>query len=466
MKASRRSWVWRFEAPPPAIWEVMADTARFNEAAGLPKHEIDEIAQPDGSIRWIGRLRRGPFRLEWEERPVNWVFGQWFEHCRYFRNGPLEHLCAHFSLAPEGAGCAGTYTIDVAPANLLGALILHGGFFISAGRNFGRLAASAREYAAGLRAQAFDFQPPRVSAETARRIDALVAEIEATPHGHGLARRLADHVLRSQEVDLWHIRPIKLARDWDAEPRALIELCLQAVKSGLLELRWDLLCPRCRVAKAWVASLDRLPTGAHCSSCNIDYERDFSQNVEAGFRPAPAVRAIASGEFCLFGPMTTPHIKVHVTLEPGETRTVSAGLAPGAYRLRTLEPGPEQTIEWEGGGFPGIVADEATVRAGPPAEPGSVRLVNASPRRLTLIVEDRTWLADVLTADRLTALQAFRDLFAGEVAAGRRCRDRAGHADVHRPQGLDRALRAHRRCARLSSRARSFRLLGRARARA
>src|SRR3546814_2962325 len=45
---------------------------------------------------------------------------------------------------------------------------------------------------------------------------------------HGLARRLADLVLSGQEVDLWHIRPLKLARDWGVGQRQAIELCLQA----------------------------------------------------------------------------------------------------------------------------------------------------------------------------------------------------------------------------------------------
>jgi hypothetical protein len=65
----------------------------------------------------------------------------------------------------------------------------------------------------------------------------------------------------------------------------------------MLELRWDLLCPRCRGAKATSASLDRLPTGAHCGTCNIDYGRDFSRNVELTFRPAATIRPIESGEF-------------------------------------------------------------------------------------------------------------------------------------------------------------------------
>jgi class 3 adenylate cyclase len=44
-----------------------------------------------------------------------------------------------------------------------------------------------------------------------------------------------------------------------------------------------------------------------------------------------------------------------------------------------------------------------------------VRLENRSPRPRVAIVESRAWIADALTADRVTALQAFRDLFSQDV---------------------------------------------------
>jgi class 3 adenylate cyclase len=413
-KARRRTWVWHFDAPPAEIWPIMADTARFNEAAALPKHAIEEIPQSDGSVLYLGRLKRGPFTLQWREKPVNWVHAQWFEHCREFRNGPFRSLCAALELSPEGAGSRGVYSVTVVPANLLGSAILAGGFFSKAGRTFGKLAAEANRFALGQRAEPFDHAVPVVTPEISRRVDAMVAAIDATPNGHGLVRKLADLLFKAQEVDLWQIRPLKLARDWQVAARAAIELCLQAVKSGLLELHWDLLCPRCRVAKVSTAALDRLPTGAHCSTCNIDYGRDFSRNVEASFRPSASVRPIAGGQYCLFGPMSTPHIKVHVTLDAGESRDVPVQLPAGDYRLRTLEPGPEQAIAWDGGGFPEVIVDDVSLHAGPPAPAGSVRLTNRSRRLLTLIVEERAWVKDALTADRVTALQAFRDLFASE----------------------------------------------------
>ena len=53
--------------------------------------------------------------------------------------------------------------------------------------------------------------------------------------------------------------------------------------------------------------------------------------------------------------------------------------------------------------------------AGPPAGPGQVTLCNRTPWPRTLIVEERRWVRDALTADRVTSLQAFRDLFSDQV---------------------------------------------------
>src|SRR3546814_20071937 len=92
----------------------------------------------------------------------------------------------------------------------------------------------------------------------------MVARIEASGNGHGHARRLADWLVAGPEVDLLRIRPLVLSRRSDAPPRHLVELCLQAVREGLLTLRWDLLCPRRLAAQIGPGALDRLTSGPHC----------------------------------------------------------------------------------------------------------------------------------------------------------------------------------------------------------
>lgn len=419
-KRHSRSWIWEFDHPPEAIWPLMADTARFNEASGLPIHIVSETPQPDGSVLAMATARIGPLKLEWREIPANWITGQWLEHNRVFARGPLRFLGAEVRLEPGGRGSRMTYQVTAIPAGWFGRLILATGFFRSAERSFQRMAASANAYAKGETAQIFPYEPPPVSAELRQRLDRIIAAIEATPHGHGLARQLADFVMTAQEVDLWHIRPLKLARRWHQADLPMIELCLQAVRSGLLELRWDLLCPSCRGAKAWSGTLDRLPHGAHCPSCNIDYDRDFSHNVEASFRPVPAIRPLEQGEYCMWGPMSEPHVKLQVLMAPGEKRDLSLRLPAGPYRLRTLEPGPAHEVEWQEGERLSFIHEGDLIRTGNavPAEDlraDLIRLENHSERPRTFIIEERQWVADALTADRVTALQVFRDLFADDV---------------------------------------------------
>lgn len=415
-KSYSKTFVWKFSQPVSAIWPALADTARFNEAAGLPKHRIEEVTQPNGSVRFFAKARKGPFILAWEEIPVEWVNGQWFRHDRVFSKGPLRLLSATLHLEPDGdTGSRGHYTLEAIPDNILGTALLKTAFFSSVEKTFTALAKSAEAWAANTRDMPFDASPPALAPEARNRLDGMLSRIAETENDHGLSQRLADWMLTAQEVDLERIRPLELARRWNTNERMATEMCLQSVKEGLLQLRWDLLCPRCRGAKLTATSLDRLPSGAHCGSCNIDYDRDFSRNVELTFHPSPAIREILSGEFCLFGPMSTPHVKVQIALEPGETRAVPAEIEPGDYRLRTLEIGGQVDIAHNAGPFPEALIEGSSVSAGSLAEDGTVCATNKTDQRRILIIESRDWVRDALTAERVTTLQTFRDLFSDQV---------------------------------------------------
>jgi len=411
------TFVWEFDVPPSRIWTALADTQRFNEAAGLPRHVISEETLADGRVRFHAEAPLGPLRLRWEEIPVEWIDGQWFRHLRVFENGPIRSIDARLQLTAEGRGCIGSYHLQATPANWLGHLLLASVFFPKARRNFTALALQGLEWAQGERERMFGTEPRPPSGERQARIGALIEKIEDSGNGNGLTRRLADWILQAQEMDLMRIRPLHLARQWQEASRAVIEMCLQAVREGLLELRWDLLCPRCRGAKLTADSLDQLPREAHCPSCNISYDRNFARNVELCFRPAPVLRAVADGEYCLFGPMSTPHVKAQVRVEAGESRVCEARLAHGSYRLRTLEAGGESEIGYEGGPFPSLLAEAGSVTPGGFEGEGRIGFHNREDRALTLIIESRDWLADALTAHHVTTLQCFRDLFPDQLLA-------------------------------------------------
>lgn len=411
----RRSAVFehRFRAPPERVFAALGDTSRYNEAAGFPIHAIEDVTLPDGSRRFTGRAKLGPFTVAWEDRPCNWVRGRWFEHERVFSAGPVDRLVASLTLEPAaGGGSLGRYRMEVDAHRALGRLALLTAFFPKSRALFHRLADQADAWAAGERAVVFDVPPPRLADGAAQRLGRAREALVTAGHPAALVERLAGLVAEGPENDVVHIRPLGLARTWGAPWRPVVELCLDATRHGLLASRWDLLCPRCRAAKAGSASLDRLPDGAHCSTCGIDYGRDFARNVELSFRPAESIRPLQQGEFCLLGPMSTPHIVAHLTVPAGSSRPAELVLPPGQYRARTLEPGPEAEFDSSGGPVPGLVLREDGIAVDGGA--GSGELDNRTVATRTFVIEERAWIADALTADRATSLQAFRDLFASD----------------------------------------------------
>src|SRR5271165_5149745 len=100
----RRTLSWRFDAPPERLWPLLSDTARLNEAAKLPKYQVEDIPEPDGRVRHVGRARVAGIALEWEEPPYEWVRDRFFRHARIFRNGPLRRFGPTVELKADGGG--------------------------------------------------------------------------------------------------------------------------------------------------------------------------------------------------------------------------------------------------------------------------------------------------------------------------------------------------------------------------
>ena len=145
---AKREWVWHFDAPPDRVWAAVADTARFNEAAGFPKHVIEERADPEGFVTYIAHARLGPFRIEWEDVPVEWIAGRFFRHDRVFRGGPFARMDAWLELTAENGGTRADYALEMVPRDLLGR-VLAIPFMSNAGRTFDRLVGNLRDYLAG-----------------------------------------------------------------------------------------------------------------------------------------------------------------------------------------------------------------------------------------------------------------------------------------------------------------------------
>jgi class 3 adenylate cyclase len=412
MPVVEREWEWHFTASPEALWPLVADTARLGEINGVPRYTVTDTPRPDGSVERIGSARRFGMTLTWEEGVPEWVAGRSYRHERRFRSRIFRRLASRILLDPEPGGTRLRYRATFEVCWPL-ALALRFGGLTKAGKTMDGHFREAARFAEMNQPPEFIRAPPAIAPTARSRVTAQATAL--AERGHAAAHKLADHLLGAPDADLERMRPRALARRWQVAPRLAIETCLAAVRDGLLTLRWDLVCPQCRGAKLTATSLDQLPQGAHCSSCNIDYERDFTRNVEVTFEPAAAVRELGAGSYCLASPLLSEHIKVQQRLAPGERAVIAAGLPDGLYRARTVEPGGSAEFAVSGGRIPEITATDGDPVLGEPGAPGTIAARNDDMRPRTLVVEDRRWAQDALTAHEATTMQAFRDLFADAV---------------------------------------------------
>jgi class 3 adenylate cyclase len=423
LRVIERVWEWRFAASPEALWPILADTARFNEAMGLPRYAIDEAPQPDGSVRRTGTVHRFGLTLSWEEGVPEWVAPRRFAHERRFPSGPLRRVATEITIDPmaDPAGNPGDgathslvrYRLHIDTRSWALGVLLRFGNLERFGRTLDRLFREAADFAIDGRDRGL--WAPRTPLPTAARARVTARAQTIAEQGYGAAQRLAEHLIEGADADLERMRPRALARQWGVEPREVIETCLAAAREGLLVLRWDLICPRCHGAKVTVTSLDELPQGAHCPSCNMPFDRDFSQNVEVTFDPAPDIRPLGSGAYCLASPLATRHIKLQHRLPAGSAASVAADLPNGDYRARTIEDGGASDFHVADRALPEIVLAEGDPVLRPGADPGRLHARNAGARDRTLVIEDRRWASDALTAHEVTTMQAFRDLFSDAV---------------------------------------------------
>ena len=160
----------------------------------------------------------------------------------------------------------------------------------------------------------------------------------------------------------------------------------------------------------------------HCDACGIAYVPEFDRNVEVTFDARPSGRGAAPAAYCLAGPQTARQTLAQTSLAPGAEASLLVALPAGAYVVQAL---PDRVARFTaeddaGAGTLDVRVDEAGVRAATSVvQAGAVRVrvENASARDAVVRVSEAELSDQIATAAEVTALQAFRDLFAGEVPA-------------------------------------------------
>ncbi|HEV2705001.1 MAG TPA: DUF5939 domain-containing protein [Pyrinomonadaceae bacterium] len=432
-KEFKRRWEYDLRSEPEALWPFVADTNRFNRDVGLPSLVDFDEASANGTGAQVSganarrrlRLRYAGVEVRWEEEPFEWVRPYGFRVVRRYESGPVSELRVSVELKRRAAG--GTrliYSIEACARKALWrvAVPLQLNF---AARKFANTFRRYDESARRAQEQRKVAAPPALSAasqltEAARaRLRSTAERLIERGADTRLVERLAELVERGDEMSVSHLRPYALADAWEAARREVLELCLLATREGVLDLRWDVLCPLCRGTQQSSDALRDVEANLHCATCNVDFTANFDRSVEVTFRPNASLRTVEEREFCVGGPELTPHVVVQQLLAPGESRAVAPVLEEGRYRLRTLSlPGARSLVVTAEGGV-----TEATLRADSSAWPAdeprlapapALRFENATSDEQLFILERAAWSDDAATAAEVTALQMFRDLFAEE----------------------------------------------------
>jgi class 3 adenylate cyclase len=410
-------WQWELDSAPEALWPLVSDTNRFNRDVGLPAMKIMSLR--DGVYRL--RYKVPLIVFEWDEEPFEWTYPRSFGILRKYRRGPLKEMRTLLTLETrQPTGSLLNYQVWVQPADLLGLLAIPVTIGVISARRFGN---AFQRYDRLLQSggEIMDSLPRhRLSANGRGRLKSAKEALNARGVDPTLFERLAEFLDVADDLSVQRMRPFALADLWGCARRPVLEMFLHATRMGLLDMYWELLCPRCRRMAESTNSLSTVNVASHCNSCNIDFRAQFDRNVEVIFQPNPSVRAVdRSVQFCVNSPQFQPHIVMSQQVSALHETSELLNLEPGRYNLRALNvPGmlalravpdgpPESILRVTEYGWPD---EEEKISVDP-----NLRLVNATDSDQTFQLERSEWSDQAATAADVTILQVFRDLFANEV---------------------------------------------------
>ncbi|MBK8995122.1 MAG: adenylate/guanylate cyclase domain-containing protein [Myxococcales bacterium] len=406
-------FLWHFEldATPSELWPFISDTSRLNRAMGVTRMSFEER---DGVLH--GSAVNGGFLQEWVEVPWTWVAEREMTSVRLYSRGFAHSVRGIFELHPLGERTRVSVYFGWVPRGFWQRWLLGIGMR-PLQREFSRVLGEVERTIGDARraSNPFVMAPPALSEEARRRLDELGKRLVADGVEPELVRRIAEHLSSADEMDLFRIQILPLARRWKQAEDAVLEAFLKATRIGLLSLSWDVICPHCRGVRSEVRTLGELPQRGDCKACGIDFETASDEAIEVTFHVHPSIREVQRQFFCSAEPAFKSHIKLQQLVPPGERLRCTTALAPGRYRLRVSgvpearalevrEESEAAEVEWKPG------ADVA-----PESRPSpELVLENDADEPRTFVVETPTWSDDALRPARLLSFQQFRDLFTEE----------------------------------------------------
>ncbi len=420
------------DATPEDLWPLIADTDRVNRAAGLEAIDWKRVAGDEG-VETYGHMEAIGMQIRWREHPHEWIAPERFGVLREYSEGPFRWLRSTVELRRrEGGGTSLRHVLEIAPRGVIGRTAARVEIGFRVRRAFARvyrridwfLAMRTRRERgpSGLLPDPFE-DPGRLSAAARERLAKVHARLGEHGIDQAVADRLCAHLEHKPAQAVARLRPRVFARDHGFDEGEVIDACLVAAYEGALVLRWDVLCPSCRIASTVVDTLAELRQHGDCEACNIRFELDLSRSVEMVFAAHPQIREVEAGIYCIGGPGHFPHVVAQVRLAPGERFDADLRLEEGLYRVT----GRELPSAWPFRVTSSALLSSWEVELRPGLTPQVPRALGLGSQRLVLTNELGVEVAvriermvardDAVTAAAAASLPLFRRLFAGEVLA-------------------------------------------------
>lgn len=422
---------WNCSSTPAELWPLVSNTERLNRAAGLQSVKYRLEKKPEGGLRRFGSIRIAGMKIEWEEHPFEWIEGTRMGVLREFQSGPFAWFASIVELFPRPEG--GTrlqHTIRIEPRNIVGRAVatIEAGW--KAGKSLDRVyrridnvvrarrAAKNGANANPTTVPEDHFEAPqKLTPPRQRRIEERTEQMVRMRIASSVADKLADYIRNSTPQSLARIRPLELATNLRISTDECVDACLVATKCGLLVIKWDLLCPTCRVPAATRSLLSEIDAHTECEACDVHFQSNLAAAIELIFQADPEVADIDLAQYCVGGPAHTPHVVSQLRLEPHERMEIAVPLSVGEYLIRGPGLVNSQPFRVRAGAAPSQLEIRLS-RLGSSHHTPQVRVGNASftitndlDSHQIVRFERALDRNDVITAAAASTLPRFRELF-------------------------------------------------------
>ena len=416
---------WDLVSEPQDLWPLVSNTERLNEAIGLPAVNYRTESDPKLGTQKFGSFTLSGVKVSWEEHPFEWIEGQRMGILREFDAGPFKWFMSVVTLDKQpGGGTTLSHQVRIEPRNFIGRVLTTVEADWKGFKNLKRVyermdrsIQSRQESESGNGGSMDPFADTKApSKQVHQRIDERIEQVIQKGADHAAASALRHVLLDWAPQELSHLRPLDVADRLGIDGAQMINACLMAATEGLLNLRWDILCPACRVSASTTELLSEINSHTHCEACDVDFQSNLGDAIEMVFRAHPEIRDVNEGQYCIGGPEHSPHVVAQVRLQPGECLELSLNLGEGDYLVRGPRLAQNGRVRVQTASAPSATEFVLSQLGGPNTPKlrtgqQAVTLTNDLDSLHVVRIERTIPRDDVVTAAMATANPVFRRLF-------------------------------------------------------